>query len=78
MARKGDGIYLRGKTWYLDFRRKGERFTERLGKSISKTTARELATIKRSEIIKGGAGVKKKKDITFESAAEEFPVGIAK
>ncbi len=25
MARRGDGLYLRGKTWYLDFRHGGSR-----------------------------------------------------
>jgi hypothetical protein len=25
MARRGDGIYLRGKTWWLDFVHRGER-----------------------------------------------------
>lgn len=74
MARKkAEGLYLRnGISWYLDFRHNGERYTCRLGKNISKTTARELATIRRSEIIKGAAGVKKKHDITLENAAEEF------
>ena len=39
MARRGDGIYLRGKTWWLDFRHRGERHVARLGKNISRTVA---------------------------------------
>ena len=53
MARTGDGIYLRGKTWMLDFRHHGERYQVRLGRSISKTAARELAQVKRAAILKG-------------------------
>lgn len=31
MARRGDGIYLRGKTWWLDFRHNGKRYVVRFG-----------------------------------------------
>ena len=31
MARRGDGIYQRGKTWWLDFRHDGRRHVARLG-----------------------------------------------
>jgi hypothetical protein len=74
MARnKAEGLCLRdGKTWYLDFRHNGERYVCRSGKNISKNAARELSTIKRSEIIKVVAGVKRKRNITLEKAAEEF------
>jgi site-specific recombinase XerD len=74
MARSGDGIYKRGQTWYLDTRINGTRYVRKLGKGISKTVARELAGVKRTEILKAEAGIapKKRKDITFDKAAEEF------
>ena len=31
MARRGDGIYLRGRTWWLDFRHDGKRYVVRFG-----------------------------------------------
>ncbi len=73
MARRGDGLYLRGKTWYLDCRINGTRYQERLGKDISRSVAKELASIQRAAILKGEAGIgKKRKDCTFEKATEEF------
>lgn len=73
MARRGDGIYLRGRTWMLDFRHEGQRYQVRLGRNISRTAARELAQIKRAAILKGEAGIgKKPKDIVFNQAAELF------
>jgi len=73
MARKGDGIYLRGRTYWLDFRHQGKRYQERLGRGISKTVARELAQVRRGAILKGEAGIgKKRKDIPFDKAAELF------
>lgn len=32
MARRGDGIYLRGKTWWLDFTHRSARHIVRLGR----------------------------------------------
>ncbi len=73
MARCGDGLYLRGKTWYLDCRINGTRYVENLGKGISRTVAKELGSIKRAAILKGEAGIgKKKADVSFEKAVEEF------
>jgi integrase len=73
VGRKGDGLYLRGKTWWLDFVHQGRRHHARLGKSISRTAAREIASVRRAEILKGEAGIgRKKKDATFEKALEEF------
>jgi integrase len=73
MARCGDGLYLRGKTWYLDCRINGTRHVEKIGKGISRTIAKELASIKRAAILKGEAGIGKKKlDVSFEKAVEEF------
>ena len=31
MPRRGDDIYLRGRTWWLDFTHKGARHVERVG-----------------------------------------------
>jgi integrase len=74
MARRGDGIYQRGKTWWLDFRHDGRRHVARLGKGISRTVAGELASVKRAAILKGEAGIggKKRKDMAFDDAAKEF------
>jgi len=73
MARRGDGIYLRSKTWWLDFTDQGKRHYIRLGKIINRTAAGELAMAKRAAILKGEAGIgKKQKDLPFEKAAEEF------
>ena len=73
MARQGDGIYLRGSTWWLDFRYKGQRYQERLGSGIKKTVAKELALTIRSAVLKGERGIgRKKKDIAFDKATELF------
>jgi integrase len=74
MARRGDGLVLRGKTWWLDFTFRGIRHQVRLGKGINRTVARELAAVERSKVLRGQAGIggKKRKDISFENAKEEF------
>jgi hypothetical protein len=74
MARRGDGIYQRGRTWWLDFTHRGERHVTRLGKNISRTVAGELARVQRGAILKGEAGIggPKRKDLAFDKAAEEF------
>ncbi len=73
MARRGDAIYLRGKTWWLDFMHQGRRYCVRLGKNINRTAAWELSQVKRAAILKGEAGIgEKRKDIAFEKAATEF------
>jgi hypothetical protein len=72
MARKGDGLYLRGKTWYLDCRIDGTRHVIKLGK-INRTVAGEIANVKRAAILKGEAGIgKKKKDLMFKEARAKF------
>ena len=53
MARKGDGLYLRGSVWYLDCRIDGQRHVVKLGKGIRRTVAAELASVKRAAILKG-------------------------
>jgi hypothetical protein len=45
MARRGDGIYQRGKTWWLDFTHEGTRHVVRIGKGISRTVAGEIARV---------------------------------
>ncbi len=73
MARCGDGQYLRGKTWYLDCRINGVRHQIKLGKHISKSVAKELALVKRTQILKSEAGIgNKRKDCSFMKAKEEF------
>jgi hypothetical protein len=73
MARKGDGLYKRGKVWRLDCYINGQRYQLPLGKGINRAAALELASVKRAAILKGEAGIaKKKKDLPFDKAAEEF------
>ena len=73
MARKGDGLYLRGKVWYLDAHTNGHRHVVRLGKGIIRTVTGELANVKRAAIPKGEAGIgEKRKDCTFDKAKESF------
>lgn len=73
MARRGDGLYLRGRVWYLDTRINRQRFVTRLGKGISRSVAAELASVKRSAFLRQEAGIgTKKKDILFEDAAKRF------
>jgi integrase len=73
MARKGDGIFKRGKVWRLDCIIAGKRYQLPLGKGINRAAALEIAMAKRSGILKGEVGIAKiKKDISFEKAAEEF------
>jgi hypothetical protein len=73
MARKGDGIYLRNNTWWLDASINGLRHQIRLGKNIKRTAAADIAMMKRSAILKGEAGIaRKRRDISFEDAKKEF------
>jgi hypothetical protein len=74
MARRGDGIYQRGKTWWLDFTHEEKRHYMRLGRNISKTVAGEIAKVKRGAILKGEAGIggSKRADLSIEKAAEIF------
>lgn len=73
MARHGDGLYKRGKSWYLDCRINGVRVQERLGKDISRSVAKELANVTRTRFLRGEAGIGKKlKDCTFVKAKIEF------
>jgi len=72
MARKGDGIFKRGKVWRLDCRINGKRWQLPLGKNINRSAAQEIAMAKRAAILKGEAGIRKKKVIPFDKAKDEF------
>ncbi len=74
MARKGDGIYKRGKVWYLDSWISGKRCMANLGKNITRAVALELASIERARFLRAEAGIKpkKRKDMAFETAKEQF------
>jgi len=73
MARKGDGIYLKGATWRLDCRIKGVRHQVALGKKISRTVASELAVSARGRILRGEQGIGcKKEDLSFDEAKRLF------
>ena len=72
MARRGDGIYQRGKTWRFDFVHEGVRHHVRLGRNISRTVAAEIARVKRAAVLKGEAGIggPKGKDQLFDGAVK--------
>jgi integrase len=74
MPRRGDGLVRRGKTWWLDFTHKGERYQLRLGRNISKTVAAELAKMERGKILTGESKIKEieRPDILFDDAVKEF------
>jgi integrase len=73
MARRGDGIYQRGKTWWLDFTHAGRRHQVRLGKDINRTVAGELARVQRASVLKGEAGIgRKRADVGFDQAKAAF------
>lgn len=73
MPRRGDGLVLRGKTWWLDFRHNGERHRIRIAKSINRRVATEIAAVKRAAVLKGEVGIdRKRKDILYEDARDEF------
>src|SRR5262245_3529050 len=74
MARRGDGIYQRGRTWWLDFSHDGRRYYVRLGRNINRTAAGEIARVKRAAALKREAGIggPRLKDPTFDEAANEF------
>ncbi len=57
MARRGDGLYLRGNTWYLDCRLNGARYVVRLGKGIT-LSANISETLALPEFsVEGGEGI---------------------
>jgi hypothetical protein len=50
------GVYLRGKSWYIDFYYEGKRYTEKVGQ-VAKSVAEKKLDIKRSEVIRGGGQI---------------------
>jgi integrase len=72
--RTGDALFLRGKVWYLDFRHDGARHVFKLGKGITRHVAAELASVKRTQMLRHEAGIgpKQRKDILFDDARDEF------
>lgn len=74
MARRGDGLVLKKKTWYLEARINGVRYQKRLGKGISRKVALELAAVLRGQILKNEAGIggQRRKDISFDDAGKKF------
>ena len=73
MARRGDALYLRGKTWYLDCSINGVRHQQRLGKGITRSVALEIAQVQRGAILRGESGIgKMKKDLPFDEARKKF------
>ena len=73
MARSGDGIYLRGDTWYYETVIDKIRYRRRIGSGIPRKTALDISRKIRVEIISGNYGYgKKQKDVTFDVAREKF------
>jgi integrase len=72
MARRGDGLYLRGKTWYLDSTHRHKRHISRLGAHISRSAARELASITRARVLKGEVGIGAPPPITVADYATRW------
>jgi len=64
------GVYLRGKSWYIDFYYEGKRYTEKVGE-VAKSVAEEKLDIKRSEVIRG-EWKPKKIQISFDKFKEEY------
>ena len=64
------GVYLRGKSWYIDFYYEGKRYTAKVGK-VAKSVAEEKLDIKRSEVIRG-EWKPKKIQISFDKFKEEY------
>jgi len=64
------GVYLRGKSWYIDFHYEGKRYTEKVGK-VSKSVAEEKLDIRRSEVIRE-EWKPKKVHVSFDKFKEEY------
>jgi hypothetical protein len=56
-----------------DCRLNGARHVIRLGKQITRHTAKEIAQVKRGAILKGEVGIgHKRKDLSFDEARKKF------
>ncbi|NIO19923.1 MAG: hypothetical protein GTN76_04075 [Candidatus Aenigmarchaeota archaeon] len=66
----GTGIYKRGKSWYINFYVKGERYTECLGE-VTKTFAKDEAGKRKIELTEGRLRPKAK-DPIFEKFIDKY------
>jgi integrase len=65
-------VYQRGKSWYYDFKYRGERYTGCIG-AVSKTVAKEILAKKKAEAVEGRYELPSKKPSPiFEAMAEEY------
>lgn len=74
MPRQGDRLAKRGRSRWLDFRNQGKRHTVRIGSNSSRTIAREIARVRRAEILKCESGLTStpQTHLSFAKAATEF------
>ena len=82
MARRGDGLYERGKgkmtTWYLDAVINGVRYQNDSGGASREPWPRSWPGLMRRQILKGDLGIgKKAKDLTFDEARKKFETWAA-
>jgi integrase len=65
-------LYQRGKSWYYDFKYRGERYTGCIG-AVSKTVAKEILAKKKAEAVEGRYELPSKKPSPlFEAVADEY------
>jgi integrase len=65
-------LYQCGKSWYYDFKYRGERYTGCVG-TVSKTVAKEILAKKKAEAVEGRYELPSKKPSPmFEAMAEEY------
>ena len=64
------GVYLRGKSYYINFYEDGKRYTERVGQ-VSKSVAEEKLAVRRSEVIRGEWKTKKVRS-PFDKFKEQY------
>jgi integrase len=65
-------LYQRGKSWYYDFKYRGERYTGCIG-AVSKTVAKEILAKKKAEAVEGRYELPSKKPTpTLEEFAKEY------
>ena len=65
-------LYQRGKSWYYDFKYRGERYTGCVG-AVSKTVAKEILAKKKAEAVEGRYELPSKKPTPkLEEFAKEY------
>lgn len=78
MAKKRDGLYQRKRkdgsrgAWIWDVEIEGNRIVRSFDSELTRKQAQKLASIERGNIILGKAGIRKKRDISFDQAADLF------